>query len=180
MEVGSVRAAAVALAVWSAVAVAQDVPGNLALMVMLKVLTYDVNFAARGTKEFVVLVPYAKGSEARANDTIAMAEAMDLQAINGRALKYLPVPVADVAGAKASAVLLHAGMSLEVAREVLAVAARARWYSLAFDEALVRDGAMLGVVSNGGRPQVVVNVPTARSIGAELGPAVLRVAKAIQ
>jgi hypothetical protein len=181
MAFRSVRAAVVALALVTAPeAQAQEVPQKLALMVMLKVLTYDANFATRGSGDFVVLVPFVKGEQARAAEAVEKAGSVDLHSINERALKFIAVPLGELGAAKGSAVLLHAGMADEVAREVVAHATKARQYSLAFDEALVKEGAMLGVASNAGKPQVLLNVATARSIGAEMSPAVLKVARTYQ
>jgi hypothetical protein len=67
-----------------------------------------------------------------------------------------------------------------VAREALRAATTHHLYSLAFEEALVKDGAMIGVGSNDGRPQVLLNVTTARAIGADLSSAVLKVARTFQ
>ncbi|MBK7859041.1 MAG: hypothetical protein IPJ65_10570 [Archangiaceae bacterium] len=159
---------------------AQEVPHQLALMVMLKVLTYDGNFALRGGADFVVLVPYAKGEAARAEETVTKAEAVDLHSINYRALKYVPVLVSELGSVKGSAVLLHPGASAEMAKEALAFAAKAKLYSLAFDEGWVKEGAVLGVAGNAGKPQVLINVTAARGIGADFKPAVLKVARTFQ
>ncbi|MBL8958100.1 MAG: hypothetical protein JNK82_45430 [Myxococcaceae bacterium] len=157
---------------------AEEVPPKLALMVMLKVATYDAHFAERGSGDFVVLVPYAKGGEDKAAELVGVAKGLELKSINERPLKFVAVASGELGGGtRASAVLLHAGFPEDVAREVLGAATKARLYSLALDEALVKQGAMLSVGSNAGRPQVVLNVTTARVIGAEMGPSVLKVAK---
>lgn len=157
---------------------AQEVPAPLALMVLLKVLTYDAHFAERGAGDFVVLVPFGVGDESRASDLVERAKGLELKSINERPLKFTVVPAEALGGGKgASAVLLHAGFPEDAARSVLAAATKARLYSLALDEPLVKQGAMLSVASNAGRPQVVLNVTTARAIGAELGPSVLKVAR---
>jgi len=175
-----VRVGAAALAVLVAFAASAQVPAQLALMVMLKVLTYDGTFSSHASGEFVVAVPYAKGDEGSANEVVATSEAMDLKSINDRPLKFVTMPAGDFTGSRYSAVLLHAGMSAATAREVLAHAAKNKMYSLAFDEQLVKDGAMLGVTSNGGRPQVLINMVTARAAGVEFGPSVLKVARTFQ
>src|SRR4051794_32022343 len=102
MAFRSLRAGAVALAVLTASssAHAQEVPGHLALMVMLKVLTYDINFSSRGTGDFLVLVPFAKGEQARATETVDKAMSVDLRSINDRSLKFIAVPIAELASAK--------------------------------------------------------------------------------
>jgi hypothetical protein len=182
MAFRSVRALALCGALVALSAHAQDVPHSLALMVMLKVLTYDATFSSRGAGDFVVLVPFGAGDEAKAAAAVDIASGMELRTINGRTLKFIAVPAAELAGgAKASAVLLHSGMPLAAARDAVAAAGRSRLYSLAFDEALVRDAAaMLSVASNAGRPQVVLHIGTARAIGAEFGPSVLKVARTVQ
>jgi hypothetical protein len=157
------------------------VPVNLQLMVMLKVLTYDANFAAHAANPFVVAVPYAKGDESRAAEAVASARRMDLKSINDRTLEFVAVAVGDLGGMKPSAVLLHSGMADDVARDVLAATARAKWYSLSLDEQhVVKHGALLGVTSNAGKPQVVVNITAARATGVELAQAVLKVARTYQ
>ncbi len=172
------RAVAAALVLYAGAARAQEVPPQLALMVMLKVLTYDGHFAERGGGDFVVLVPYAKGGEGRAAELVEKAQGLELKSINERPLKFLAVAASELGGGtRASAVLLHAGFPPDAAQEVLAIATKARLYSLALDEALVKQGAMLSVASNAGKPQVVLNVTTARVVGAEMGPSVLKVAR---
>ena len=169
-----------ALLLAPAPALAQEVQAPLALMVMLKVITYDANFAARGSGDFVVLVPYAPGQPTKAAATVELARGMELRSIKERKLRFLALPVAELTQTKAEAVLLHPGISGEVAREALQLAAAAGLYTLAFDEQLVRDGAMLGVASSEGRPQVLVNVTSARGIGADISGTVLKKAKTYQ
>jgi hypothetical protein len=74
-------------------------------------------------------------------------------------------------------VLLHAGYPEDAAAQVLGMATRARLYSLALDTALVKQGALLSVGSNAGKPQVVLNVTTAKAVGAEMAPTVLKAAR---
>ena len=161
-------------------ALAQEVQPPLALMVMLKVITYDNSFAARGSGDFVVLVPHAPGQPAKATATVELARSMELRSIKDRKLRFVAVPLPELAQTKAEAVLLHAGISSEVAREAVQLAAKAGLYTLAFDEQQVRDGAMLGVASSEGRPQVLVNVTSARLIGADISGTVLKKAKTYQ
>lgn len=174
------RAAAVAVVLVAGSARAQEVPPQLALMVMLKVLTYDTHFGDRGGGDFVVLVPFTVGDESRASDLVDKAKALELKSINERPLKFMVVPAENLGGGtRASAVLLHAGFPEGAARDVIAAANKARLYSLALEESLVKRGAMLSVASNAGKPQVVLNVTTARAIGAEMGPSVLKVARTV-
>jgi hypothetical protein len=175
--------AALALAAVGAAlpALAQSVPAPLGLMVMLKVLTYDAAFASHGSGPFVVAVPFAPGQSGNADDLVTAGAALSLRSVNGRELKFVSTAAADLAELKgATAVLLPAGLAPEVARQVLQLAAKARLYSMTLDEGLVHGGALLGVAANAGRPQVLLNVTTARSLGVDLDPAVLKVARTVQ
>jgi hypothetical protein len=160
---------------------ADDVPAPLALMTMLKVLAYDTGFPALGSGEFVVAVPYAPGQQAAADALVKVASRVEVHTINGRDLKFQAVALGELAGQKRlSAVLLHAGLQAASAKEALQVATRAKLYSLVLDEALVKDGALLGVSDSAGKPQVVVNVSVAKALGVELSASVLRLAKTVQ
>jgi hypothetical protein len=160
---------------------ADDVPAPLALMTMLKVLAYDTGFPALGNGDFVVAVPFAPGQQGPAEALVKVASKLDVHTINGRELKFQTVAAGDLAGQKRlSAVLLHAGLAPASAKEALQVATRGKLYSLVLDEPLVKEGALLGVAVNDGKPQVVVNVGVAKALGVELSASVLRVAKTVQ
>jgi hypothetical protein len=176
----ALTAGLVALTLCASPAQADAVPPSLALMVMLKVLTYDSGFPARGGGTFVVVVPYAPAEQGSADEAVSVASHVDLHSINDRRLKFVAVPLANLGETKASAVLLPVGLSTASAKEALQVAARAKLYTLAFDESLVRAGAMLGVTVNAGKPQVVVNVSAARASAVDFSASVLKVAKTYQ
>lgn len=171
------KAAVVAVLLCAAAVRAAEVPQQLALVVMLKVLTYDASFSSRGDGDFVVLVPWAPGHREQAEALTALGAGLSLRTINSRSLRFVAVPLAELTAAKGAAVLFHPGFDADAARSVLEVG---HLYTMAFDEALVREGVMLGVGSNDGRPQVLVNVAASRKLGVELASAVLKVARAIQ
>lgn len=173
------RAAVAALVlVAGARAQAQDhVPEPLGLMVMLKIVSYDTAFPSHGNGEFVVLVPFAPGDEAKANELAAVGAALEVKSIKERPIHFMTVPLADLGSKKGAAVLLHSGFpstkaSLEKVKD-------AKVYVLTFDEASVRDGALLGVGLANGKPQPLINVAAMRAIGADFGP-VLRLARTFQ
>ena len=174
-------AAAACLAVLTPrLAHADDVPPALALTVMLKVITYDAAFAARGGGDFVVLVPYGPKEDADAKDAIEAGEALEQKAIVGRTIRYTAVPLAELAAraASASAILVHRHTSAAQAKTIAAAAGRL--YTLALDPALVDDSILLGVGSASGRPQVAINVRVAREAGVEFAPTVLKIARTVQ
>jgi hypothetical protein len=179
MAFGPVRAL-VACALVAFPAWADEVPDELALKLMLRVVTYDAALSGRGSGEFVVLVPHERGQSAHAEQLVALAARLGIASLANRPLRFLPVPFGELDASKASAVLIPAGTAPQLAQDALRAATRHHLYSLAFDEALVKDGAMIGVASSDGRPQVLLNITTARAIGADLSSAVLKVARTFQ
>lgn len=171
------RALALVVLLATSASAQERVPDGLGLLVMLKVLTYDTGFDARGDGEFVVLVPYASGHEAEANALAKVGNALDVKSIKERALRFVVVPAAESSKQTASAVLLHANFPGEVARPLLTMGRTKRWYTLVLDETLLVDGAVLGVGLSEGKPQPLINVTTARTVGAEFASAVLKRAR---
>ncbi len=175
------RAAVAALALLTASSArAERVPDSLGVLVMLKVLTYDAGFDARGGGEFVVLVPWAPGHEDDAQALAKTAAGLDVKSIKERPLRFVVVPAGDCGKQSASAVLLHAGFPGEAARPVMNLARGRRWYALSLDEALMPDGAVLGVGLADGKPQLLLNVTASRAVGAEFAAAVLKRARTFQ
>lgn len=159
-------------------ALAQErVPDSLGVLVMLKVLTYDAGFDARGSGDFVVLVPYANGHEAEATALAKLGSSLDVKSIKERPLRFVVVPANESAKQSASAVLLHANFPGEVARPLLTMGRNRRWYTLSLDETLMLDGSVLGVGLSDGKPQPLLNVTAAKAIGAEFASAVLKRAR---
>ena len=157
----------------------ERVPDALGLMVMLKVVSYDTAFASHGSGDFVVLVPYAPGQEARANAIAAIGAGLEVKTIKERSLHFMATPLAELDSKKGSAVLLYFGFPAEALKTALEKARSAKLYVLAFEEEPVREGALLGVALSNGKPQPLVNVAAARALGADFGP-VLRLARTFQ
>lgn len=174
------RVVAVSLLLAAAAVHAEDrVPEKLGLMVMLKIVSYDAAFASRGSGDFVVLVPYAPGDEARAHTIAAVGAALEVKTIKERSLRFVPVPVGELSVKKGSAVLLHLGARGEVLKASLARAREEKLYVLTLEEALVKEGALLGVGLNNGKPQPLINVAAMKALGADFGT-VLRLARTFQ
>lgn len=152
------------------------VPEELGLKVILKVASYDAAFDSHGTGDFVVLVPFGPGDEAKANAAVSLGSSLEVKSIKERPLRFKAVPLAELDPKKATALLIHTGFSLDALPGVLERARPARLYVFAFDEAAVQQGAVLGVGLANGKPQPLVNVGAARALGAEFGP-VLRLAR---
>ena len=157
----------------------ERVPDALGLMVMLKVVSYDTAFASHGSGEFVVLVPYSPGQEAKANALAAVGAGLEVKTIKERSLHFVPTAMAELDSKKGTAVLLYFGFPADTLKTTLEKARAQKLYVLTFEEARVRDGVLLGVGLSNGKPQPLVNVSAARAIGADFGP-VLRLARTFQ
>ena len=165
------------------VAAAADAPVKTSLLVVLKVLTYDAGFVARGKGDFVVLIPPA-GDPARASALLEVARGSGVTRILERPLKFVlgssdPLE-AQAREAHASAILVPEGISGATAKEVARVGTALKIYTLAVEEAPVRQGLLLGVAVNDGKPQVVINITAARAQGVEFSASVLRIARTVQ
>lgn len=169
----------------AAAARAADVPPELGLLVVMKVLTYDAGFEQRvGDGAFLVLVPHATGQGDAARALVAAGTALPTKEMHGRALKFeavsgdeLPVLLGM---RRTAAVLIPSGTPIEAARAFAKAAAKAQRYSVTLDEALMPAGIVVGVALKKGKAQVVLNMPAAKAIKAEFSQAVVKVARVIQ
>lgn len=157
----------------------ERVPGPLALKVMLKVLSYDPGLAQRGAGDFVVAIPFAPGTEAAAETALRECNALEVKSVNDRPLKFTTVPSKDLAASQASAMLLVPGLDDDARRAAIKWSREAKVYSLSLTEQGVLDGALLGVGVANDKPQPLINVATARALGADF-KAVLRLARIVQ
>ncbi len=163
-------------------ALADEVPPQLGLLVMLKVLSYDATFEARvGDRDFLVLVPYAPNQTDAARAVAAVGLELPIKAMVGRPLKFEPVPAAELetqlVTRNAAAVIVLGGTPYELAKQQASAAARHQRYAITLDEDLVKAGIPIGVALNNGKAQLILNVTAARAIKAEFSSAVMRVAR---
>lgn len=173
---------ALVVALGAAPAHADEVPPQIGLLVMLKVLTYDSGFEARvGDRDFIVLVPYWPNQTDTARTSAAAGMELPIKAMVGRPLRFEPVPAADLenqlVARNAAAVLVLAGTPLELAKQQAGAAARHQRYAITLDADLVKAGIPIGVALNNGKAQPILNVAAARAIKAEFSAAVMRVAR---
>ena len=102
----------------AAAARAADVPPELGVQLVLKVLTYDAAFEQRvGAGAFVVLIPYPPAHADAAKRVAAAATALPVKAMVGRTLEFEAVPEAELdtrlVTRHAAALLIPAGTPLE-------------------------------------------------------------------
>jgi hypothetical protein len=173
------------VAVGGGQALAAEVPAELGLLVMLKVLTYDSAFAGRGGDgEFLILVPFAVSHAERAQELVATGAGLSTRSIQGRRLAFEPVPLADldaqIAARTPAALLVPGDTPAAAVKQIAAIGDKARLYTMSLDEGLVKTGLTVGVALNNGKPQVIINATAAKQIGAEFSNAVMRVARVYQ
>lgn len=184
-----IAAATLALAAFVGAAARAELPSEWrdAVPRLLKVLAYDVNFDARGTGEFVVLVASEAAQEARREEVLAVLRGLPTVKIKSRPVKFVGGQYQDEATlqerideSRAAALLAVPGLTEAGLHALSEVAQDNQLYTLALDRAMVERALAVGIELTGGRPQVVINEKASREIGAKFETAVLRQARVIQ
>lgn len=164
----------------------EPVPAKLALLVMLKVLTYDKNLAARGEGDFVVYVAVEPGQEPARREVEQAAAELRGAALRARPVKFVygEVGTAEALGKqlqahRAQALLVLQGLSAPGLAAVTRVAGESRVYTLSLDPLLVERSVAVGVTNDAGRPKILLNLSAARLMNATFEPAVLKLARII-
>lgn len=164
---------------------AEDVQTSMPLL--LKVLTYDVNFDARGLGDFTVLVVGEANQAEKRDQTLKALKDMPAQKVKNRPLKYAVTEFkdeqalqADIERTKASALLMVPGVSMPTVKHVWDVAQDNQTYVLALETAMVEFGLPVGVQVGGPKPQILINEKGAKSVGARFETAILKLARVIQ
>lgn len=158
-----------------------------ALPVLLKVITYDVNFDARGSGPFVVLVVSDSNQMAARAALVATLRDVSISEVKKRPLKYAPLEFRDEAQlqgeierVKASALLVVPGASAATVKAMWDLAQDNQLYALALEASTVQSSFPLGVTTSGDKPQIVINEKSAKAVGIRFETVVLRMAKVIQ
>jgi hypothetical protein len=168
---------------------ADDLPGDakIAMPMLLKALTYDVNFDARGLGDFTVLVIGDATQADKRSQLIAALKDLPSQKVKARPLKYAVAEFKDEAAlqaelerTKASALLIVPGAAPATVKHVWEVAQDNQTYVMALEASMVESGLPLGVQVTGGKPQIVINEKGAKSIGAKFETGILKLARVIQ
>lgn len=163
----------------AAPALADEVPTERGVTLLLKIITYDSHFDSASTAPFVVLVPF-DADKAKAEAAVNELGALAKTTIKGRPLAFKVVS-ADQLESDAAAILALPGIGTPLLTEIARVGQKQHRYTLALSEAAVQKYTALGVtVGASGKPEILLNVPNVKAIGAEFPPAILKVAKLIQ
>lgn len=161
----------------------ERVPAGLALQLLLKVVSYDQGFAERGSSDFVILIPNGNAESSSLTEAMAAAKATPSK-IQNRNIKFVPVSweglPAAISEQQASAILLINGATDAEVGVALKAASAKKLYSLTLDPTFVDKGALVGVGVKDGKPQVVIQLVTARDTGVNFPSAVLKIARTVR
>lgn len=162
----------------------EGLPPRVAVQALLKVLTYDRNFQAHGSGDFVVLLVHEGGQSGLRERVLAATQELAGSRIQGRALQFVEVELSGEAAlrdaverARPSALMVLPSVSDAGLSAVARLARERRLYTLALDPQLVEKAVAVGVSTREGQPQILLNAVAAQQLQAEFDPAVLRLAK---
>lgn len=155
---------------------------ELAVVVMLKVLTYDPGFDKHVPGDFLLVVPVSKDNAEQA------AALKEIQPVGATLLAKHSVRVKTVAAESTaalsdpntSAVLFLPGTPASVLDQWSQVAQSQKVYSLSLVPSDADEKVMLSVDAVEGKPQLVMNYRLAIALGVVFPPSVLKVAHVIR
>ena len=164
------------------------VPFDIQVPLMLKALTYDRSLKGRVTDQVrIAIVTPPKGNHRIVDELLASLGGLSERTLNGLPVKFKEIVVNDEAAldqalraGRWAAVYVMPGFKAEelaliqrvcAARQILAVAAQA-------DD--VEQGIAFGVGALAGKPQIVVNLASAKACGSDFDLALLRLSRVIQ
>lgn len=165
-----------------------SLPFDVQVPLLLKVLSYDRALNRNGSGDLVLAVLYdaANSTSTAAKTAFTRAvRASDVSVVNGRTVKLVEINVAagQVGAAMkdkgATAAYLTPGLEARL-EQLVAASAEAKVTLMGGSERYVKQGAAVGVAEAGGRPEILINLRTARTAGADLPAPLLKIATVIQ
>lgn len=154
--------------------------------ILLRVLTYDLNFESRGRGDFVVLLASEAGQRAERQKLLSALASFSTPSIKNRPLKFVgaefkdePSLQAEIDRHRASALLAVPGLSSQGLAQLSEVSQDNQLYTLSFERSTVEKSLAVGVTHFQGKPQILINKKASRAVGAKFEAAVLRLAKVI-
>lgn len=178
------RHAGLALLLLALPASADEVPLQLGVTVLLKVLTYEASFDTRGSGDFLVLVPFSGDKRAPADAAVEALAPLAHSKLRTRTLTFMVVKAnelqATVMARKPAAILLLPDADDILLAETRRLGREARVYTLGLGEQAVQTSVTLGVTVKDSKPQVIINVPQARAEGCEFPQSILKLAKLVR
>ncbi len=164
-----------------------DVPMDVQVQILLKVLAFDRKLAVRAPQALVVGVAYQGGNRSSlvARDEAVRALRAQPAPAGSGALRVVAIDLDDTSLAEAHAkqALTHLYVAPLRATDVGAIATWARGAGVTTMTGVARyvsDGLALGVGLRGGRPRILVNVEASRLEGADLSAELLKLAEIVR
>ena len=166
---------------------AGDLPPRNTALLILRALAYDRKIKARAGAEVRVLVLYQSGnqpSEATKSDLVgALEDAARETTVAGLPVRVTSLAYSDAGGLDAAlksdhiaAVYVCLGVTSH-ASSIAEVSRRRAVLSFSGDEDSVKSSLSIGLITRGTKPTVLVNLMASKAEGADLDPALLRVAE---
>jgi hypothetical protein len=163
-------------------------PFEVQVPLLLKVLSYDRALNRNGSGDLVLAVLYDA-----ANSTLTAARtaftravrASDVAVVNGRTIKVVEINVAAGHVGTAmkekgvTAAYLTPGLDARL-EQLVRAAVEAQVTLMSGSERYVKQGVAVGVGAAGGKPEILINLRTARTAGADLPAPLLKIATVIQ
>lgn len=177
------------LVVMSATAHAQsDLPMDLQVPLFLRVLTYDRALNRNGGGELVIAVLYDAGNAASNTARTSFVRAVRggrVSSVAGRSIKVVEINAAagqvdaSLKQHRAAAAYVAPGLDARL-REIVSAATANKVTLLSGSASHARRGVAVAVGEQGGKPKLFINLPAARSAGADLPAPLLNIAEVIQ
>lgn len=171
----------------AAAAQEMDVPVDVQLPILLKVLTFDRKLVARAPREIVLGIAFQEGNResVRAKDEVLRVLRAMPQFAEGVALRAVPIDldVRTIESAHAAERITHLYLAPLRALDVRDIATWARKAGVTTMSGVARyieSGLALGVGLRGGRPRILVNVEASRLEGADLSAELLKLAEIVK
>lgn len=164
-----------------------ELPAELQAKLILRVMSFDRNLAARSGKAITLGILYrldgGAGQETGTGVSKAVTDLSKSYSVGGLPVRVLALGFKDAAEAKAKLPTLDAnavfiGPELsEAVPAILETARRKQWLTLASVESYGRSGVSVNLLQRNEKPVIAINLPSAKAEGADLDSALLAIAE---
>jgi hypothetical protein len=188
------RRFAIVLALWSCIfcpraGAEESVPARRRAILLTRILAYDDALATRAGSSFVICVVSHKGnaaSESQAKEMLGAFKELEKVMISGLPFRATAVQFTTAASLEAfidsegiDALFVCDGTEGDLPAIKLTSRKR-KILTVGTTNAQVMAGVSVGVLAEGGKLQIVVNLPQSREEGAEFSSDLLRVARVVR
>lgn len=162
------------------------VPPRQQYALFAKILTFDRNLAVRSGNELVIGVVFQQGlraSRAAADEFIAASQESSVRSVAGVPITVRRIPLGDpgtladaLAREQVDVVYFAPLRAVDIA-SLLAATRPRRILSFSSAPEYVGQGVAVGLDERAGRPHILINLPSARTEGADFGSTLLGLAE---